>query len=74
MYTARSLRRLKPDPVPDELIMQVLDAAICDRWGRNMARVSAPCDDTAEFAWTIAHAPPLDGEMAFTVYSLGRSC
>ena len=28
MYTARALRRLKPDPVPDELIMQVLDAAI----------------------------------------------
>ena len=28
MYTARALRRLKPDPVPDELITQVLDAAI----------------------------------------------
>ena len=28
MYTARALRRLKPDPVPDELINQVLDAAI----------------------------------------------
>jgi nitroreductase len=28
MYTARSLRRLKPDPVPDELITRILDAAI----------------------------------------------
>jgi len=28
MYTARALRRLKPDPVPDGLITQVLDAAI----------------------------------------------
>jgi nitroreductase len=26
--SARSLRRLKPDPVPDELITQILDAAI----------------------------------------------
>ena len=28
MYTCRSMRRLKPDPVPDELIYQVLDAGI----------------------------------------------
>ncbi len=28
IYTTRALRRLKPDPVPDELITQVLDAAI----------------------------------------------
>jgi nitroreductase len=28
IHTARSLRRLKPDPVPDALITQVLDAAI----------------------------------------------
>ncbi len=28
MSTARSLRRLKPDPVPDELITRILDAAI----------------------------------------------
>ena len=28
MYTARALRRLKPDPVPDALITKVLDAAI----------------------------------------------
>ena len=28
MYTARALRRLKPDPVPEALINKVLDAAI----------------------------------------------
>jgi nitroreductase len=28
IYTARALRRLKPDPVPEELLTQVLDAAI----------------------------------------------
>ena len=28
IHTARSLRRLKPDPVPEALITQVLDAAI----------------------------------------------
>jgi len=28
IYTARALRRLQPDPVPDELVTKVLDAAI----------------------------------------------
>jgi nitroreductase len=28
MYSARALRRLKPDPVPDDLITRILDAAI----------------------------------------------
>jgi nitroreductase len=28
IYSARALRRLKPDPVPDEVITRVLDAAI----------------------------------------------
>jgi nitroreductase len=28
IYTARALRRLKPDPVPEELLTQVFDAAI----------------------------------------------
>jgi hypothetical protein len=28
MYTARASRRLRPDPVPQELITRVLDAAI----------------------------------------------
>src|SRR5215831_10892664 len=28
MYSARALRRLKPDPVPDEILSKILDAAI----------------------------------------------
>jgi nitroreductase len=28
IYSARSLRRLKPDPVPDEILTKILDAAI----------------------------------------------
>jgi nitroreductase len=28
MYTARAMRRLKPDPVPEEVITKILDAAI----------------------------------------------
>jgi nitroreductase len=28
LYTTRTLRRFKPDPVPDELLFQVVDAAI----------------------------------------------
>ena len=29
IYSARSLRRLKPDPVPAGILTQILDAAIC---------------------------------------------
>src|SRR5271170_4682407 len=29
IQTMRAMRRLKPDPVPDELIREVLEAAIC---------------------------------------------
>ena len=35
IYTARSLRRFKPDPVPQELITRVLDAAIRASSGGN---------------------------------------
>src|SRR5689334_2975391 len=28
IYSARSLRRLKPDPVPDDILTKILDAAI----------------------------------------------
>src|SRR5262249_58409441 len=28
IYSARSIRRLKPDPVPEELVTRILDAAI----------------------------------------------
>jgi len=35
IHTAKALRHLKPDPVPDELIVQVLDAAIRAPSGSN---------------------------------------
>jgi nitroreductase len=35
IHTARALRRFKPDPVPDELITRILEAAICAPSGGN---------------------------------------
>lgn len=35
IYTARALRRFKPDPVPDEVLFQVMDAAIRAPSGQN---------------------------------------
>lgn len=35
LYTTRALRRLRPDPVPDEVLFQVLDAAIRAPSGQN---------------------------------------
>jgi nitroreductase len=35
MSTQRSMRRLKPDPVPDSVIRQILDLAICAPSGGN---------------------------------------
>ncbi len=36
MYTARALRRFKPDPIPDEVLFQVFDAAIRAPSGQNV--------------------------------------
>lgn len=36
MRTTRSMRRLKPDPVPDALLRQVLEAGTCAASGGNM--------------------------------------
>ena len=30
--TTRSMRRLKPDPVPNELIRKILEAGVCPAW------------------------------------------
>src|ERR1700736_144740 len=35
IHTARALRRFKPEPVPDELITRILEAAICAPSGGN---------------------------------------
>jgi nitroreductase len=36
--TTRSMRRLKPDPVPNELIRKTLEAGVCAPSGGNMQR------------------------------------
>ena len=36
--TTRSMRRLKPDPVPNELIRRILEAGVCAPSGGNMQR------------------------------------
>jgi nitroreductase len=36
--TTRSMRRLRPDPVPDALIRQILEAGVCAPSGGNMQR------------------------------------
>jgi nitroreductase len=38
IQTARSMRRLKPDPVPNELIRKILEAGVCAPSGGNMQR------------------------------------
>jgi len=38
MHTTRAMRRLKPDPVPDELIKKVLQAGMCAANGGNNQR------------------------------------
>jgi nitroreductase len=35
LYTARALRRFKPDPIPDDVLFQMLDAAIRAPSGQN---------------------------------------
>jgi hypothetical protein len=32
MYSCRAMRRLKPDAVPEATLLQLLDAALQDRW------------------------------------------
>jgi nitroreductase len=34
--TTRSVRRLKPDPVPNDLIRKILEAGVCAPSGGNM--------------------------------------
>jgi nitroreductase len=38
MQTTRSMRRLKPDPLPDELIGKILEAGVSAPSGENMQR------------------------------------
>jgi nitroreductase len=39
--TTRSMRRLKPDPVPNELVRKILEAGTCAPSGGNMQRCAS---------------------------------
>jgi len=77
MWTCRSMRRLKPDPVPEELLLQLVDAAIHGPSGSNAQNWSFIIVRDAEqkrklgehwkkiwqfYGATIASAPPRPGE------------
>lgn len=52
MHTMRAMRRLKPDPVPDEMIRKVLAAAVCAPSGQNTQRWSfLVCTDAQDKQW-----------------------
>ena len=59
MHTLRAMRRLKPDPVPDDLLRQVLDAAVCAPSGQNSQRwaflVVTEADDKRWFGERYEH-------------------
>jgi hypothetical protein len=40
--TSRSMRRLKPDPVPNELIRKILEAGVCCPEWRKYAALAVP--------------------------------
>ncbi len=54
MYTCRAMRRLKPDPVPEELLVRLIDAANQAPSGSN-AQVSR---------WVVVRDPELKAEIA----------
>jgi nitroreductase len=61
IYSARALRRLKPDPVPEEIINRILDAAIrapsagnTQNWAFIVVRDG---EQRADWAWSTARPP-----------------
>jgi nitroreductase len=66
LYTSRSLRRFKPDPVPEDVVFQLIDAAIRAPTGHNSQDwrfivVTDPdakrrMQEWSERAWTMAFA------------------
>jgi nitroreductase len=75
IYTSRSLRRFKPDPVPEDVVFQLIDAAIRAPTGHNSQdwrfivvtdpAAKARMQEWSERAWTIAfrqYADPATGQ------------
>lgn len=53
IYTTRALRRFKPDPVPDEVLFQLFDAAIRASSGQN----------AQDWRWIILRDPPIKRQL-----------
>jgi nitroreductase len=72
MYTSRSLRRFKPDPVPEDVVFQLIDAGIRAPTGHNSQDwrfvvvtdpdAKARMQEWSERAWTMAFARYADPE------------
>jgi nitroreductase len=69
MYTARSLRHFKPDPVPQELITKVLDAAIRASSGGNTQHWSFVVVRDAEVKRQLAALYRKASDYAMAIYS-----
>ena len=59
IYTTRALRRFKPDPVPDEVLFQLFDAAIRAPSGQN----------AQDWRFVIVAEPAMKRRIANTVLS-----
>lgn len=52
MHTMRAMRRLKPDPIPDELLHKIISAGTCAPSGQNLQRWSfLVCTDAHDKQW-----------------------
>jgi nitroreductase len=69
MYTARSLRHFRPDPVPEELITRVLDAAIRASSGGNTQHWSFVVVRDAEVKRQLAALYRKASDYAMAIYA-----
>ena len=53
IYTTRALRRFKPDPIPDEILFQLFDAAIRASSGQNKQ----------DWRWVVVTDPAVKGKL-----------
>ena len=70
MYTSRSLRRLKPDPIPDDVIRKVIEAGTQAPSGANQQH-SAPPDPSFENTGLLFLISPARTNAPFTLCAFG---
>jgi nitroreductase len=68
MHTARALRRLKPDPVPDDAIAKIIDAGVRAPTGSNLQNWRFFVIKAAEQRRQIAHIYQASIEIAGRAY------